>query len=293
MKRKLEVAVISDLHLGTFGCQAIPILRYLRNIDPKILVLNGDIINIWQFNKKNFPSSHILVINELLEKAIHGTKIIYLIGNHDDALRRFTNYNMGNISLRNQLELHINGKKHWFFHGDVFDASIMVSPWLAKLGGQGYDFLIRMNHWVNKMRMKSGSGQMSFAHKVKSSVKKAVKFIQDFEAMAIQLAAEKGFDFVICGHIHQPQIKKVETNKGIITYLNSGDWIENLTALEFYGNQWHLYRYDDIDYKIEKVRESTEPISELREEIPKKVEPRITKPTLERLLRESKKHLLL
>ena len=293
MQREIEIAVLSDLHLGAFGCQAIQILKYLKRIKAEVIILNGDIIDIWQFDKKNFPKTHLLVLNELLKKAVKGTKVIYLIGNHDDALRRFADYNLGSISLRNQLVLHINGKKHWFFHGDIFDASIMVSPWLAKLGGRGYDFLIRLNHWVNKFKKNTGGNKMSFAHKIKSGVKKAVKYIQDFEGMAIQLAAEKGYDYVVCGHIHQPKIQSVETSHGPITYMNSGDWIEHCTALEYYGDNWQLYNYDEADFEYLNSSQYKFDNELAADELIKKIEPKISQHTIKRLMKETKNHLLL
>lgn len=154
----------------------------------------------------------------------------------------------GSIHLRDKLVLQLGDKKHWIFHGDIFDASVMGAPFLAKLGGKGYDMLIRLNRTINTLRSKLNMPAYSFAGAVKSSVKRAVKFIQDFENLAITVAAEKGFDVVICGHIHVPQNRVVQTPHGSIRYLNSGDWVENLTALEYRFGQWGIYTYDPSDY---------------------------------------------
>ncbi|HKK88770.1 MAG TPA: UDP-2,3-diacylglucosamine diphosphatase, partial [Saprospiraceae bacterium] len=246
-KKTLEIAVLSDIHLGTFGCRAKEVLKYLRSIDPEILILNGDFLDGWQFKKSYFPREHTLVINEILRKAISGTKVYYLAGNHDDFLRKFTAFSTGNICIKEHLVLQLNGKRYWFFHGDIFDASVLISPSLAKLGGMGYDLLIRINRLVDKFREGVGKERMSFAGRVKQSVKKAVKFIDDFEKKAVHLGAQKGYDFVVCGHIHMPVIKKFNIGEKEVTYMNSGDWVENLSALEFNGQEWRL------EYFTEKV----------------------------------------
>jgi UDP-2,3-diacylglucosamine pyrophosphatase LpxH len=177
-----------------------------------------------------------------------GTKVYYITGNHDDFLRRFSDTDMGNIALRDKLVLQVGGKRIWFFHGDIFDASIIATPLLARLGGNGYDWLIRINRLLNKIRQSMNKEPYSFSGKIKASVKQAVKFIQDFENKAIEVAAEKGFDVVVCGHIHQPQNKLVKTAYGEIQYLNAGDWIENLSALEYRNQRWNLYVFDENDY---------------------------------------------
>lgn len=254
MKKVLDICVLSDLHLGTYGCRAEELLDYLQHIEPARLILNGDIIDAWQFNKKFFPASHWEIIERILEMANTGTIVYYLTGNHDDILRRFDSLDLGNIRLRHQLELRVQNKTHWFFHGDVFDASVLVSPFLARLGGKGYDWLIRVNTWVNRWRMALGWTRISFAHMVKRSVKHAVRFIQDFEQQAIRMGLKKGVDVVVCGHIHQPCIETLDRQEGTIMYMNSGDWIENMTALEYTKGKWKLFRYGDgEDPKLEEL----------------------------------------
>jgi UDP-2,3-diacylglucosamine pyrophosphatase LpxH len=244
-RRPIEVCVISDLHLGTFGCHAIEIVQYLKSIEPKILVLNGDIIDIWQFRKKYFPPAHIQVIKEVFKLIEKGTRVYYITGNHDEALRKYSGTQLGNIFLDDKLVLELDGKKTWIFHGDVFDATTKGSAKLiAKLGGHGYDLLIWLNHWTNKVLSFFGQEKRSFSKKVKQSVKKAVAWIGDFENTAAEVAIEKGFDYVICGHIHQPQKRNVEKNGKSTTYLNSGDWIENLTALEYCRGNWEIHYHE-------------------------------------------------
>ena len=243
MKRKVDVVVISDLHLGTYGCHARELLHYLNSVKPKKLILNGDIIDIWQFRKRYFPKAHLLIIKKIIALATKGTQVYYITGNHDEKMRRFTGTEMGNIKVLDKLVLRLDGKKVWFFHGDVFDASIQHAKWIAKLGGWGYDLLILLNRFINYCLAKMGKPKYSLSKKIKNSVKKAIKFIDDFETTATDLAIENKFDYVVCGHIHQPKIEKIKNDKGSCVYMNSGDWVENLTSLEYYNGRWILYSY--------------------------------------------------
>jgi len=257
-RRKLDVVVISDVHLGTYGCRAKELLNYLKTIQPRTLVLNGDIIDIWQFNKRYFPSSHMSVIKQIFSLLSSGTDVYYITGNHDEMLRKFKGFRLGEFRIENKLILTLNRKKVWIFHGDVFDVTMKHSKWLAKLGGLGYDVLIVINTVMNWISERLGYGRISLSKKIKNSVKGAVKFINDFEKTATDIAIENQFDYVVCGHIHQPQIKEIRNQKGKTMYLNSGDWIENLTALEYHKNEWSLYEYNrdpfvlDIENKSEK-----------------------------------------
>jgi|TARA_R100001369_G_scaffold34677_1_gene59753 UDP-2,3-diacylglucosamine pyrophosphatase LpxH len=246
-KRVVELAVISDVHLGTFGCHAKELLNYLDSISPKTLILNGDIIDIWQFRKRYFPKSHLAVIQKIIDLSTKGTKVIYITGNHDEMLRKFSDMTMGNFSVVDKLVMDLDGKKAWFFHGDVFDASIQNAKWLAKLGGWGYDLLILINRFINWFLIKLGREKFSLSKKIKNSVKKAVKYIQDFEVTASDLAIANNYKYVVCGHIHQPQMIRKTNKVGTTLYLNSGDWIENLSALEYNDKRWNLLLYNDLN----------------------------------------------
>lgn len=243
-KRKLDIAVISDVHLGTYGCRATELHNYLKSINPKILILNGDIIDIWQFKKRYFPKPHMKIIKQLMSYITSGTKVYYITGNHDEMLRKFKGFRLGSFEIVNKLVLDIDGKKGWFFHGDVFDVTMQHSKWLAKLGSIGYDTLIIINTAVNWTSNKLGYGKLSFSKKIKNSVKSAVKFINDFEKIVSEIAISKKYDYVVCGHIHHPEIKSIQNKNGGTTYLNSGDWIENLTSLEYHNKSWSLYEYE-------------------------------------------------
>jgi UDP-2,3-diacylglucosamine pyrophosphatase LpxH len=245
MKRKLEIAVISDVHLGTYGCHARELLNYLKSIKPDILILNGDFVDMWEFRKSYFPKEHMKVLNRVMKMSLSGTKVYYITGNHDDVLRRFSDFSIGDFHLRDSLTLLLNGKKCWFFHGDVFDASMQLRG-LAKLGGYSYNLLIRMNKSVNFLMKMMGKERVAFSKIVKMKVKEAVKFIGDFEQKAIDMGQRQGFDTVICGHVHTPQMRQ----EGAVLYLNSGDWVENLSALEYAHNSWSIYQYDELDYNL-------------------------------------------
>lgn len=245
-RRHVPLVVLSDLHLGTFGCHARELLAYLKGIQPDVLILNGDIIDIWNFKKSYFPKSHFKVVKRLITLAQKGTEVYYITGNHDELLRRFADADLGRIHLRNSLVLPVGGVRTWFFHGDIFDASIQNARWLAKLGGWSYDLLIWVNRWLNVLLERMGREKYSLSKTIKDSVKKAVKYVSDFEVAAAEMAIRQGYGRVVCGHIHQPQMRVIQVGERAIDYLNSGDWIENLTALEWDGTQWSLYQHSDV-----------------------------------------------
>lgn len=242
-KRQVDVVVISDIHLGTYGCHAKELIQYLRSIKPKRLVLNGDIIDIWQFSKKYFPKSHMKVIRELVKIAGSGTPVHYITGNHDEMLRKFAGFRLGELRIENKLILNLHGRKAWIFHGDVFDVTMQHARWLTRLGSIGYDLLILLNASVNFILERLGREKISLSKRIKNSVKSAVKFINRFEETCAGIAIENGYDYVVCGHIHQPEIRRMDSGEGQVLYLNSGDWVENLTALEYHEGKWSLYRH--------------------------------------------------
>lgn len=244
-KREVDIVVLSDIHLGTYGCHAKELLQYLKSIKPKALVLNGDIIDIWQFSKRYWPATHMMVLKHLIGLIAKEVPVYYIPGNHDETLRRFKDFQLGSLKITNKLSLKIDGENVWIFHGDVFDVVMQHSKWLAKLGAIGYDILILINRLVNFFSLKMGRGKVSLSKKIKDSVKSAVKFVNKFETTVCDIAADNEYKYVICGHIHHPEIKTVDTPSGSVTYMNSGDWIENLTALEYNNSKWGIYRYAD------------------------------------------------
>lgn len=262
-KRPVDLVVISDVHLGTYGCHAKELVKYLKSIKPKQVVLNGDIIDIWQFSKRYWPKSHMKVVKLIMEWVAKGVKVHYITGNHDEMLRKFVGFKLGSFSIENKIVLNLHGKKAWIFHGDVFDVTMQHSKWIAKLGAIGYDFLILLNKAVSYASKKMGRGPVSMSKRIKNGVKSAIKFIGDFEKTAAEIAIEKEFDYVVCGHIHQPQMRKIITDKGSVMYLNSGDWIENLTALEYNRGKWKLYDYSKDAFMNTNEIEVVDPLEVL------------------------------
>jgi len=254
-KKNVEVVVISDVHLGTYGCHAKELLSYLKSINPAVVILNGDIIDIWQFSKRYWPKSHMKVLKYLMGWISEGKEVHYITGNHDEMFRKFVDFNMGKFTIKNKVVLELDGKKAWFFHGDVFDVTMKHSKWLAKLGAVGYDSLILINRGVNNISHFFGKEKISLSKKIKDSVKSAVKFINNFEETVTTIAIDNKFDYVVCGHIHQPIIKDFASNNGSVTYLNSGDWVENLTALEYNNKKWSIYKYEDFHYKKDEIED--------------------------------------
>ena len=246
-RRPVDLVVLSDVHLGTFGCHADALLAYLREIDPRILVLNGDIIDFWQLGKRPcWTETHTDVLREVLDLSRRGRKVYYLTGNHDDVLRRYSGLSLGNLHLRDKLLLELDGRRVWIFHGDVFDLSLLHARWIARWGGVGYDLLIQLNRWVNRGLVAIGRRPYSLARRVKQGVKQAVKFVGDFEATATDLAHEQGYDVVICGHIHVAQDRRERRGDHEVRYLNSGDWIENLTSVEYGHGSWRVHQAEAV-----------------------------------------------
>ena len=248
-KRHIDILVISDIHLGTYGCHADELLYYLKSIRPKVVVLNGDIIDIWQFSKRYWPNSHMKIIKHLFSWMGKGIKTYYVTGNHDEMLRKFEGLKMGSLNVVNKVVLELpDGKKAWMFHGDVFDVTMQHSKWLAKLGAVGYDILILINRFFNFISKKVfNKGKLSLAQKIKQSVKSAVSFINDFEQTSADIGIYNKFDFVVCGHIHHPEMRTITNPEGSIVYLNSGDWVENLSSLEYTDGVWSIYKFSDND----------------------------------------------
>lgn len=274
-KREVDIVVLSDIHLGTYGCHATELLRYLKSIKPRTVILNGDIIDIWQFSKRYWPATHMMVVKHIVGLIAKDVPVYFIPGNHDEMLRRFKGFHLGSLKITNKLSLKIDGKRVWVFHGDVFDVVMQNSKWLAKMGAIGYDTLILINRFVNFISQKMGRSKLSFSKKIKNTVKSAVKFINDFEKTVCDIAAENHYDYVICGHIHHPEIKKMRTPHGDVTYMNSGDWIENLTALEYHDGQWSVYNYHndpvaqaiDINKKKHKGETSSAMLASLLQEL--------------------------
>ena len=243
MKRNLDILVISDLHLGTYGSEADEVLADLASINADKIVINGDFVDIMLFNKRFWPSSHMKVIKYFLDLISQGKEIYYVTGNHDELMRKFLNFKIQNFKIVNQIVLDTAKGKVWIFHGDVFDFSIQTQ-WLTKLAGFLYDYMIIFNSWINKKIMRPlGRKRLNFSKTIKSNVKTAVQYFANFEMKAAEVAQKNGYKYVVCGHIHTPKIESFNINGEEVIYMNSGDWLESLSSLEYADNKWSIYMH--------------------------------------------------
>lgn len=272
-KRKIDIVVISDVHLGHPRCKADELLAYLNSIKPNRLIINGDFIDLQSSGSNCFPPSHMKLLKKIVGMATGQTEVIYLTGNHDELFRQVRDLRIGNISLVNKLVLKLDGKTAWFFHGDILDMSMKFAKWVSKLGSLGFEILIRINGFRNALRKKLGRGKYSLANKIKEKPELAERYVDNFEKTAIDIGIEKGYDYVVCGHIHKPKKELCENRRGKCMYLNSGDWVENLTALEYSFKRWKIYHYHkdklsaffaDDDLKEMDVNELISSIIDLR-----------------------------
>lgn len=220
---------ISDIHLGTPGCKADYLLDFLRHNESDRLYLVGDIIDGWQLRKNWYwKQSHNDVVQKVLRKARKGTKVIYIAGNHDEVLRNFLGMAFGDIDIVDEA-IHVtrDGRRLWVTHGDYFDGIVQQAKWLAHLGDWAYNRILAINHHYNRIRHRMGLSYWSLSQYLKQKVKNAVNFITDFENALTSEARRRGYDGVVCGHIHKAEMREID---GIL-YCNDGDWVESLSAL--------------------------------------------------------------
>jgi UDP-2,3-diacylglucosamine pyrophosphatase LpxH len=255
-----KTIVISDLHLGANSSKAKEVVRFLKANSCETLILNGDIIDAWQLQRsgrwrKRHTKFFKLILNYVSKRKC---KVIYLRGNHDDFLDEVIPFELGNFSIKKQFVLESNGKRYLVIHGDLFDTITKNMRWLAKLGDVGYTFLLWLNRHYNNYRTKRGLSYYSLSQSIKAKVKSAVSFISSFEEELAKVAKDRNCHGIICGHIHQPAIKMI----GDIHYLNSGDWVETLSALvETTDGEWQLIYYnkwlEDVS-RFNKIKENLE-----------------------------------
>jgi UDP-2,3-diacylglucosamine pyrophosphatase LpxH len=240
--KKYRTICISDVHLGTKDCKAEQLNNFLKHNSCETLYLVGDIIDAWkiQQNRLRWKQSHTNVIRRILGHAKRDTRVVYVAGNHDEFLRPMMPYgvNFGQIELCNQIVHYgVDGKKYFITHGDLFDGITRLAPWISFLGDRAYDVILRWNSRFNWIRHRLGFGYWSLSQWLKQRVKKAVDFIFKFEETLTDYARKRGFDGVICGHIHKAEIKTVNA----IIYMNDGDWVESCTALvEHHDGRWEI-----------------------------------------------------
>lgn len=245
--REMEVSVISDLHLATHACKSKKILKYLKSIHPKILVLNGDIIDSWRFSRNFFPKAHLKVIRQLIKMMEKGVQVYYITGNHDEFLRKFEKIQIGNLRIVNQLILDLDDQKTWIFHGDIFDLVIHQTKWLAKIGAASYGLLSWSNNTLQPVLRLFGKNEIIFYRSIKKRLLREKPEPSVFEKKIGEVAETQGYQSVICGHTHIPKEKELTINGKTIKYLNCGDWVENFTAAEYDSKEWKLFYHTEND----------------------------------------------
>jgi UDP-2,3-diacylglucosamine pyrophosphatase LpxH len=220
---------ISDLHLGTPGCQALALLDFLKSVECRTLYLVGDIIDGWQLRRSWYwPQSHNDVVQKLLRKARKGTRVVFVPGNHDEFARHFVTHSFGGVEVVDDcMHVTADGKRLWVTHGDLFDGVIQCAKWLAYAGDQAYEFSLKVNRWFNRARARLGLPYWSLSRYLKHKVKRAVSYVNDFEEAVAREAKKRGAHGVVCGHIHHAEMRTID---GVL-YCNDGDWVESLTAL--------------------------------------------------------------
>ena len=247
LKNHFKTIVISDIHLGTKGSKAKEVARFLKQHTCENLILNGDIIDGWQLRKSgSWKRKHTRFFNRMLKMIEQdNTKVFYLRGNHDDFLDQILPLQIGNLSIQADMIYESNGKRYFITHGDIFDSITSNLRWIAYLGDIGYTFLLWLNRYVNHYRRKKGLPYFSLSQYVKGKVKSAVSYIDKYEEELARVAKSKGCDGIICGHIHKAENRMIEG----IEYLNSGDWVETMSALaEDHEGNWQLIFYNEIDF---------------------------------------------
>lgn len=235
---------ISDVHLGFKGCQAQYLLDFLRRVECDTVYLVGDIIDLWALSRSFYwPQAHNDVIRTILGKAKHGTRVVYVPGNHDRIFRDHDGLVMGNVEiLREAVHQTADGRRFLVLHGDEFDSIVRASPWLESLGSHAYSMALTANRYVNAIRQRFGYPYWSLAAFMKHKVKNAVQYITGFEKALAAAARERGLDGVICGHIHRAEITEIDG----MTYCNDGDWVESCTALvEDFSGRLSLLRWTE------------------------------------------------
>jgi UDP-2,3-diacylglucosamine pyrophosphatase LpxH len=226
---RVRAVWISDLHLGTPGCQALALLDFLKSVDCRTLYLVGDIIDGWQLRRSWYwPQSHNDVVQKLLRKARKGTRVVFVPGNHDEFARHFVTHSFGGVEVVDDcMHITADGRRLWVTHGDLFDGVIQCAKWLAHVGDSAYEFTLKINRWFNRVRAQLGLPYWSLSRYLKHKVKRAVSYVNDFEQAVAREAKKRGAHGVVCGHIHHAEMREID---GVL-YCNDGDWVESLTAL--------------------------------------------------------------
>jgi len=256
--RRYRTVWISDLHLGSLGCQADMLLDFLRSVECDTLYLVGDIIDGWRLKRSWYwPQAHNDVVQKILRKARKGTRVVFIPGNHDEFARQYIGLHFGGVEVeREVVHKTADGRRMLVTHGDEFDAIVRYAKWLAVIGDNAYMFTLVLNQWLNRIRTRMGFSYWSLSAYLKYKVKNAVKFIADYEEAVAGMVARRGLDGIVCGHIHHPETRQI----GDVLYCNDGDWVESCSALveDQDGNldilRWRTFAHDNAPDSADKTK---------------------------------------
>ena len=261
-RRRFRTIWISDVHLGTRGCNAELLVDFLDNVDSEVMYLVGDIIDGWRLKKKFYwPPTHNDIVWRILKRAKRGTRIVYIPGNHDEMFRQFTGLNFGGVEIR-RAAFHdtADGRRLMVLHGDEFDGVMLAHRWLAFIGDAAYTAIMALNRWVNAVRRRLDLPYWSLSKMAKHKVKNAVEFIYRYEEIVARAAAQRGVDGVVCGHIHTAEIRRFDG----VEYYNDGDWVEGCNALveHFDGRMEIIHWPDEVARREPEAAEEAARIAE-------------------------------
>ncbi|MFT5888960.1 MAG: UDP-2,3-diacylglucosamine pyrophosphatase LpxH [Zhongshania sp.] len=258
-KRRYKTVWLSDIHLGFKDCRADYLLDFLSQLECETLYLLGDVVDLWALKRSFFwPASHYEVVRQLFKMASEGTRVVYIPGNHDEPLRDYVGHILGPIEIKREaIHTTVGGKRLLMFHGDCLDEHIKLRIWEHFLGDPAYDFLLFLNRWVNFCRRRFGRNYWSLATYIKQHIPSAKQVIKAFEIAAVKEASRRGLDGVVCGHIHQPALSRVN---GLL-YCNDGDWIENCTLLgETHGGNFELLQWTEHQTLLQSMAADGGPV---------------------------------
>jgi UDP-2,3-diacylglucosamine pyrophosphatase LpxH len=253
---RFRTIFISDIHLGTPGCQALALMDFLRTHPSDTLYLVGDIIDGWQLRRRWYwPQAHNDVVQKLLRRVRKGCRVIYVPGNHDEFARDFIGHHFGGIEVvQEAVHVTADGRSLWIIHGDYFDAVVQCAKWLAYLGDNLYEFTLRMNRHLNSLRGRLGLPYWSLSAYLKQKVKTALNYVTDFEEAVANEAKKRGHDGVLCGHIHRAEMRMIN---GVL-YCNDGDWVESRTALvEHYDGRLEILHWEP-SHEVQRTSQPAE-----------------------------------
>lgn len=249
-EKRFRTVFISDIHLGTSGCRAAELLEFLRCVESDTLYLVGDIVDGWQLKRRwHWPQAHNDIVQKVLRKARKGTRVVFIPGNHDESIRQFCGLQFGDIELEHEaVHVTADGRRLWVTHGDLFDGVVQCARWLAIVGDVAYEWALRGNRALNFARARLGLPYWSISQWLKDQVKRAVSFVTAFEEALANAARKRGYDGVVCGHIHRAEIRMIDD----VLYCNDGDWVESMSALvEHFDGRLEILRW--VDFERERL----------------------------------------